>query len=196
MYRDAILYACGANSTHGLKRTNADKRRAVMALLKDEEWGKWSDREIARRCGVDNSFASRVRRELVTVDEPQSEPRTYTTRHGTEATMKTANIGKASPGQRTKQIEALASRDGVAMLYSAGVFPKIMSRSFAVGSAGSVARLNESLKMSSSRLGGSRPCAVSRHTSSRLQLTKMARSLESWSLGGCPCSTVSAFRSL
>lgn len=25
--RDAILYSVGANSTHGLRRTNADKRR-------------------------------------------------------------------------------------------------------------------------------------------------------------------------
>src|SRR5690348_3428017 len=47
--RDAQLYSVGANATHGLRRTNADKRRAVETLLRDAEWSKWSDREIARK---------------------------------------------------------------------------------------------------------------------------------------------------
>ncbi|MFC3207194.1 DNA N-6-adenine-methyltransferase [Aquamicrobium soli] len=105
--RDAVLYSVGANASHGLRRTNADKRRAVETLLEDEEWGKWSDREIARRCGVDNSFVSRLRK-AVTVDEPQSE-RTYTTKHGTVATMQVANIGKAPPSGITDQWRAEAA---------------------------------------------------------------------------------------
>jgi hypothetical protein len=32
--RDAILRSAGANATHGLHRSNADKRRAVLLLLK------------------------------------------------------------------------------------------------------------------------------------------------------------------
>ncbi len=35
--RGAVLFACGANATHGYPRTNADKRRAVTRLLNDEE---------------------------------------------------------------------------------------------------------------------------------------------------------------
>ena len=31
--RDAILHAAGANARHGLRRTNADKRRAVETVL-------------------------------------------------------------------------------------------------------------------------------------------------------------------
>ena len=31
--RDATLYAVGANDDHGLRRTNDDKRKAVMMLL-------------------------------------------------------------------------------------------------------------------------------------------------------------------
>lgn len=59
--RDAILYAVAANASHGLRRTNADKRKAVRALLDDDEWAQWSDREIARRCGVGNKFVSDLR---------------------------------------------------------------------------------------------------------------------------------------
>ncbi len=86
--RDAQLYAAGANVTHGVRRSNLDKRRAVTTLLDDEEeWATWSDREIARHCGVSNRFVSTLRKEL-TVNRSQSE-RTYRTRHGTMATMDT-----------------------------------------------------------------------------------------------------------
>jgi hypothetical protein len=61
--RDAVLYSVGANATHGLPRTNADKRRAVETLLTDSEWGQWSDREIARRCQVSNRFVGNLRQE-------------------------------------------------------------------------------------------------------------------------------------
>lgn len=89
--RDAVLYSLSANATHGLRRTNADKRRAAETLLADEEWGRWSDREIARRCGVDHKFVGTVRSSLGTVPSE----RTYLTKHGTIATMDTAAIGKA-----------------------------------------------------------------------------------------------------
>jgi hypothetical protein len=59
--RDAILYSVGANASHGLRRSNADKRRSVLTLLGDPEWVKWSDREIARRCGVSHPFVSELR---------------------------------------------------------------------------------------------------------------------------------------
>lgn len=62
--RDAILYSVGANATHGLRRTNADKRRAVETLLQDDEWGGRSDRWIAEQCGVSPSFVGGVRVEL------------------------------------------------------------------------------------------------------------------------------------
>lgn len=71
--RDAVLVACTANATHGLRRTNADKRRAVARLLADPEWATWSDREIGRHCGVSNTMVSNMRAELVavsTVDSP------------------------------------------------------------------------------------------------------------------------------
>jgi len=65
--RDAILYSCGANSRHGLRRKPADKRRAVETLLRDSIWGDragYSDRWVAEKCGVSNTFVSRMRDEL------------------------------------------------------------------------------------------------------------------------------------
>jgi hypothetical protein len=63
--RDAVLYACGANAAHGLRRTTADKRRAVETLLRDEEWRQWSDRKIADACAVDHKTVAGVRADLV-----------------------------------------------------------------------------------------------------------------------------------
>jgi hypothetical protein len=62
--RDAILYGIGANATHGLRRTQADKRRAVERLLKDPEWARWSDRKIAEVAKVDHKTVGTIRREL------------------------------------------------------------------------------------------------------------------------------------
>lgn len=99
-HRDAVLFSVGANATHGLRRTNADKRKAVETLLNDPEWGKWSNREIARRCAVDETSVRRYR-ENVTAAMPQLEDRTYITKHGTIATMNTANIGQHIPQPMT-----------------------------------------------------------------------------------------------
>jgi hypothetical protein len=58
--RDAILYACGCN-LHGVPLTQADKRRRVLTMLADPEWQQWSDREIARHCGVSHVFVAKLR---------------------------------------------------------------------------------------------------------------------------------------
>src|SRR5690606_22774478 len=157
----AVLYAVGANAQHGLRRSKADKRRAVETLLLDSEWCQWSDREIARRCSVGHTLVANVRKEGVNIksslekipvtnstnsqpkgdnnkiltginasEKPKSDTnhpaqsretasgagqspvnrspketissgegddtqeRTYTTKHGTQAVMKTGKIGK------------------------------------------------------------------------------------------------------
>lgn len=77
--RDAILYSVGVNAQHGLRRSNGDKRRAVEVLLKDDEWRKWSDREIARKSGVDHKTVGAIRSELAARGEiPQIEFRAVT----------------------------------------------------------------------------------------------------------------------
>lgn len=92
--RDAILYSVGANVSHGLRRTNEDKRKAVLTLLNDAEWATWSGRDIAKACGVSHTFVDSVKSSLATVASEKSTEVTYTTKHGTTATMNTANIGK------------------------------------------------------------------------------------------------------
>jgi hypothetical protein len=91
--REAVLFSIGENVTHGLRRSNEDKRRAALTLLRDEEWSKWSDSEIARRCVVSHDLVSDLRRTSLSFSE--GDRRTYTTKHGTEATMSVGNLGQS-----------------------------------------------------------------------------------------------------
>jgi transcriptional regulator with XRE-family HTH domain len=100
--REAILFAVGANASHGLRRSREDKRNSVLKLLKDSEWSQWSDREIARRCQVSPDTVNRIRRSLSDSDS-ENETRSYRTKHGTVATMNTGNIGRRR--QRDKELE-------------------------------------------------------------------------------------------
>jgi hypothetical protein len=56
---DALLYAAGANAARGLGRTNADKRRAALALL--VAWSNRTDAWIALQCGVSDRFVAKLR---------------------------------------------------------------------------------------------------------------------------------------
>lgn len=96
--RDAILFSVGANGTHGLNRTNADKRNAVETMLKDAEWSQWSDNAIAKQCHVSQPFVGMVRKSLITVisdDKKNNQERTYKNKNGDTSTMQVANIGKS-----------------------------------------------------------------------------------------------------
>lgn len=64
--RGAILFAAGANRTHGLRRSQLDKRKAVGTLLSDPQWAKRSDRWIAERCGVGHPLVADVRKATAT----------------------------------------------------------------------------------------------------------------------------------
>lgn len=60
-FTDAVLRATSVNSKHGMRRTYADKRKAVMTLLDDFEWSQWSNAEIARHCEVSPTFVANLR---------------------------------------------------------------------------------------------------------------------------------------
>ena len=58
--RDAQFYSKGANA-HGKPMSNEDKRKNVLDILDDVEWGAMSDSEIARHCHVSQPFVSKLR---------------------------------------------------------------------------------------------------------------------------------------
>ena len=86
--RKATLYAIGANDSHGLRRTNEDKRKAVMMLLDDVEWSEWSDIQIAKAARVSRMTVSRVRDSLGMKKEEVK-----VVRNGKEFTINTKNMG-------------------------------------------------------------------------------------------------------
>src|SRR5215470_4765297 len=87
--RDAILCGIGANATHGLQRTQADKRQAIERLVNDPEWARWSDRKIADAAKVDHKTVAKVRRELLSGEIPT-------------ATAATANLSGEIPTRTGK----------------------------------------------------------------------------------------------
>ncbi len=109
--REAILFAAGANATHGRPRSNDDKRCAAFKLLNDVEWRNWSNREIARHCHVSHQLVAQLRR----VTGPATSGRKYRTKHGTVSEMATGNIGTKSrckPGKTALQSHPLESTPG------------------------------------------------------------------------------------
>lgn len=86
---DARWLCLAANQTHGLRRTNADKRRAVELAL--ERKPDLSNNAIAQHCGVSLSLANDVRKSL---NESLSQPSQRTGKDG--RTINTANIGGKS----------------------------------------------------------------------------------------------------
>lgn len=91
--RDAILHSVGVNADHGKRRTNEDKRKAVLTLLKDEEWSKWSNRQIAKACKVSPGLVDIIRKDLPTIGT-SSQVRKYIDQKGCESVIDTSNIGK------------------------------------------------------------------------------------------------------
>lgn len=83
---DAKLYAYAANQSHGLRRSNADKRKAVEGMLRD--FADWSDSRIARHVGVHHSTVAQHRSSLAdSAGEAPATTRSYVTKSGTEAVM-------------------------------------------------------------------------------------------------------------
>ncbi len=86
---EAGWFACGCNRSHGLRRTTADKQRAVDCALRCDSTK--SDSEIARHVGVCGKTVGNYRRSLrVTSEIPESALRV-----GADGrSVNTTNIGK------------------------------------------------------------------------------------------------------
>ena len=63
-YAAALKYAASANDEHGLRRTQADKRKAIQVLLRDPDFCKKSDNQIAKIVNVSHNTVAAVRKEM------------------------------------------------------------------------------------------------------------------------------------
>lgn len=106
----ALQQALGANHTHGLRRSIADKRRAVELAL--EKWPDQSDREIAKLTGTSHTFVSKLRgqQQVATLpleSEPASGPNvpweTESLPPKLEAAAAPEDPGGVEPSPRAKQ---------------------------------------------------------------------------------------------
>ncbi len=112
--REAILYSVGANAEHGLRRTNEDKRKAVETMLtheiasKDENGNPWSNRDIAKRCRVDEGTVRNYRK-IHTAEIPQYENEQRAFIHpktGKSTVMNISKIGRSFQKRSTPKVSA------------------------------------------------------------------------------------------
>ena len=61
---EAAWYATGVNQGHGIRRTNADKRRAIRLALESPIGQEQSNRTIAEHVGVHHELVGKVRSEV------------------------------------------------------------------------------------------------------------------------------------
>ena len=87
-----------ANKNHGLRRSTADKERAIRAALRHAKAPGLSNEQMAKHLGVDPKTVAKYRAEMVaTLEIPESKTRT-----GADGrTINTANIGKRPEEERT-----------------------------------------------------------------------------------------------
>jgi hypothetical protein len=118
--RDAILFSLGGNATHGKRRSNEEKRNAVLKLLTDPEWSEWSDNLIAEKAAVSQPYVSELRRDLrrelasknVLSEGEDAPPSQSTLRRGKDNVLReTKKIGrqtktKITAGQADIDVEA------------------------------------------------------------------------------------------
>jgi hypothetical protein len=118
--RDAILFAVGANASHGHKRSPDDKKNAVATLLNDSEWCKWSNGVVAEKCHVTPQYVGDIRRHLETVstsaaakskDEPRvgKDNKTYKTKPKKPAKTKPQASVTGTPATSTASSPDLPS---------------------------------------------------------------------------------------
>jgi hypothetical protein len=94
---DAQWQSLAANRTHGLKRTQADKERAIRAALKHPKSAGLSNLAISRHLGVDDKTVGKYRDEMEASSEiPKIDQRTVE-RNGQTYTQNTTNIGASRP---------------------------------------------------------------------------------------------------
>lgn len=104
---EAVWKSLAANKGHGLRRSQADKRRAIKKAL--EGWGTdKSDREIARHIGCSPTTVGKYREEMESLSNLDSQPE----RTGADGrTIDTSNIG-GSGRQEESELQPEGGTEG------------------------------------------------------------------------------------
>jgi ParB-like nuclease family protein len=106
--RDALEWAISANATNGLRRTNACKRKSVLALLGDPEWSKLTQRELAAKACVDHVTVGNIKRELIASGEiHQDETKGKARKNSKRKKTKSFDAARASKAVR-KDLDRIA----------------------------------------------------------------------------------------
>lgn len=95
--RDAQLKSKAVNNDHGLRRSRADIHKAIEDMIADEEWGKWSNVEIAKWVGVSRITVGRIKQAQEEENPTQTEEpqiKKYV-RNGIEQEMDVSKIKEA-----------------------------------------------------------------------------------------------------
>ncbi len=131
-FTDAYWAAVTDNLTNGLELKTPDLKEALCRLLgldgmnleQTQEYISMSDRQLAAILGVSNKTIGRWRKEfeqnLTVTHVTVSTERTYVTKHGTPATMKTGNIRKAAR-QRAQKPGASGGRSSTRPTVDPGI---------------------------------------------------------------------------
>lgn len=121
--RDAVLFSASANGTHGMRLSNADKRRSVLVLLLDKEWSAWTNRDIAKHCHVSPAMVDKLRKELdapaekvPTVGTPAAKPNNGAGVVFELPKKEAIELGQTTPAPAPEYTEADELRDQIADL--------------------------------------------------------------------------------
>lgn len=95
-YSECLKFALTANLSHGLRRTNADKRAGAMSAIK--EFPSLSNKELSNICAVDDHTIATVRTEM----EASLEVKAVSKRQGADGKTYTAKPRTASEIPRVK----------------------------------------------------------------------------------------------
>lgn len=106
---DARWWCLSANAVHGLRRTNADKRRAVELALARRP--KLTDRAIAAHCGVDHKTVTAIRASLSVGEIPQQEEKRTGADGKQYRATKSKRPGPTGNGQQATEQETQAVFD-------------------------------------------------------------------------------------
>jgi len=95
--QDALKFALSCNCAHGIRRTTADKKRAIGLAL--TEWPQRNDNWIANLCGVHNQTVTARRSEMEALNNLLSPPM----RETSDGRLHPAHHSQRPPNQPTQR---------------------------------------------------------------------------------------------